>query len=111
METRLIMRTCASPYFARFAGTEAGRGLAALQINKIAGLTDDTADALNPSAIEEPTQFLSTLIALQGPDDIAQEDRVLAIRLMRRWMARARGSFAEKTLERALMALEGNNKR
>lgn len=85
------------PYFVRFQRTPAGSGLAAIQTHHMAS-TDPTTET--QETVTEQTQFLSTLLLLQGTSEVAAEDKTKLLQKISRWQVRFRGTLAEETSDR-----------
>jgi hypothetical protein len=87
-------------YFVRFQRTPAGSDLAAIQAHRTA-----TAPASMPLDIDtagEITQFLGTLLLLQGTADVTGDDKKTLLSKMSKWkkMYRGTGRTAELASER-----------
>ncbi|KAF9016110.1 hypothetical protein BDZ89DRAFT_1022994 [Hymenopellis radicata] len=98
-----------TPYFVRFINTPTAAGLAALQVKRIL----DGKDAFNPQTVShteiaELGQFLSTLLVLQGLDDIPADDRKKLFDQILQWVRTMPPVFAVETCERCLMMLEND---
>ncbi|KDQ28302.1 hypothetical protein PLEOSDRAFT_29855 [Pleurotus ostreatus PC15] len=92
-----------TPYFARFLKTPGGQGIAALHVKHMA--QDPTVGALDADSIGEATQFLSTLLLLQGIADVEQADKTALMPKLRSWVQVYRGQFAAETSSRCIASL------
>lgn len=112
---RAFTRACHSsyspsrPYFVRFINSPAGAGLAALQVKRIL----EGKDTFNPQTvadteIAELGQLLSTLLVLQGVDDIPADDQKKLYDQILQWVRTMPPVFAVETCERCLMILEND---
>lgn len=88
------------PYFVRFQRTPAGSGLAVIQANRIA--TAPAATQLDIDTVGEITQFLSTLLVLQGTSEVAEEDKKALLLKVNQWKRTYKGTgrIAENASER-----------
>ncbi|KAF8910808.1 hypothetical protein CPB85DRAFT_1304717 [Mucidula mucida] len=98
-----------TPYFVRFINSPAGAGLAALQVKRIL----EGKDTFNPQTvadteIAELGQLLSTLLVLQGVDDIPADDQKKLYDQILQWVRTMPPVFAVETCERCLMILEND---
>ena len=95
------------PYFVRFSGTPAGAGLVVLQAERILADKDNFNPGNKPiDEIAELGQLFSTLLVLQGVQDIKEEDRKKLFALMLQWVKTMPPVFAVEVVERCLMILE-----
>lgn len=99
--------TSCSPYFVRFTRTPSGAGMAPLLASRIADLDPSTESDLDVDAIGELVQFLSTLMVLQGTQDINAEDKEKVKTKCKAWMRKYRGTgrVAENGSDRCLKML------
>jgi len=88
-----------TPYFVRFAQSPVGRGIAALQAERMAAVSSDTMDV---DRVGEMCQFLSTVLVLQGPSDVEDADKSALVPKLRTWTRAYRGRFAAETSDRCL---------
>jgi hypothetical protein len=91
--------TCRA-YFVRFQRSPAGSDLAAIQAHRTA--IDPASTLLDIDTIGEITQFLSTLLLLQGTSGITEDDKKALSSKMKKWenMYRGTGRVAENASER-----------
>ncbi|KIM82518.1 hypothetical protein PILCRDRAFT_820376 [Piloderma croceum F 1598] len=93
-------------YFVRFQRSSAGSDLAAIQAHRTA--IDPASTLLDIDTIGEITQFLGTLLLLQGTSGITEDDKKALLSKMNKWknIYRGTGRVAEKASERcnALLA-------
>ncbi|KAF4598773.1 hypothetical protein EYR38_007181 [Pleurotus pulmonarius] len=92
-----------TPYFARFLKTPGGQGIVALHVKHMA--QDPDVGALDTDRIGEVTQFLSTLLLLQGMVDVEQADKTALMHKLRLWVQVYRGQFAAGTSSRCIASL------
>ena len=81
--------------------------MAALQIKRMVE-AENIEETYDVSSIGEMCQFASTLIVLQGIDDIPQAHKDVLVPLLQRWKTRNRGAFASETAGRVHGALTGD---
>jgi len=95
----LVTRTCRA-YFVRFQRSPAGSDLVAIQAHRTA--IDPVSTLLDIDTIGEITQFLGTLLLLQGTSGITEDDKKALLSKMNKWknMYRGTGRAAEKGSER-----------
>lgn len=96
------------PYFVRFQRTPAGHGLAVLQANRMA--TAPASTHFNIDHVGEITQFLSTLMILQGTEEITEEDKKALLQKLNQWKRTYKGTgrMAESGSERCKTLLTSN---
>jgi len=97
-----------TPYFVRFQRTPAGSGLAALQANRVATIPAST--DLDIDDIGETTQFLATLMLLQGTSEITVDDKQALLQKLSQWesLYKGTGTMAENTIERCTALLNSD---
>ncbi|KAJ6469058.1 hypothetical protein C8R47DRAFT_989790, partial [Mycena vitilis] len=101
----LINAISPTPYFIRFLRSSAGEGLAALQAKRVA----DAADEINTMGVDEVGeigQFLSTILLLQGVQDVAEEDKATILQHLPAWERRFPGRLAAETADRCRAILQ-----
>ena len=87
------------PYFIRYIQTDDARGLAALQTKRTADRVVEI-NAAGERQIAELNQFPSTLLALQGTDDVDDADKNTLVPYLKRWIRQYDGLLGSQTSER-----------
>ena len=95
------------PDFVRFLGTPASQGLASLQAKRTAEATSFI-DSMPADEVGEIGQFLSTLLVLQGTEDIDETTKATLISKLKRWQRRSPGTLASETSERCIEQLRND---
>lgn len=94
------------PYFVRFQSlAEEGSGLAVLYADRCAKCIDDI-EAMDAGPITEISQFLSTVLVLQGVEDIDSATKTTLIKSFKKLEHRHRHVFAAETLRRCIDMVE-----
>ncbi|KAJ7590605.1 hypothetical protein C8J56DRAFT_1046860 [Mycena floridula] len=96
-----------TPYFVRFSRSPAGQGLAGIQAKRMAGSIPQI-QTMDVDQVGELGQFLSTLMVLQGIQDISDEDKSLLLPHIKTWQSKFPGRLAAETSERCLALLSGD---
>ncbi|KAJ6520620.1 hypothetical protein DFH09DRAFT_1373358 [Mycena vulgaris] len=99
--TTLINVISTTPYFIRFLRTPAGEGIASLQAKRVAGAVD-AISMMSVDDVGEVGQFLSSVLLLQGVQDVAQEDKEILLQHLPIWERKYRGRLASETASRCL---------
>lgn len=97
-----------SPHFSRFLRFPAGQGLAKIQLSRMIQEGDHMSTGYSADEIGEIGQFLSTLLALQGPEGISAEDIDRIKPIFRTWKQMFRGRLAGEVGERCTTMLSNN---
>lgn len=96
--------TKARPYFIRFQRTPDGSNLASFQAHRTAFIPTNSSETLDMDSVGEITQFLATLLLLQGTSNLGLSDgeKTNIINNLDGWKRKYRGSgrAAEKASER-----------
>ncbi|KAJ6524531.1 hypothetical protein B0H19DRAFT_1200169 [Mycena capillaripes] len=104
--TILINVISTTPYFVRFLRSSAGEGLAALQAKRVASAVDEIS-TMSVDEVAEVGQFLSSILLLQGVQDVAEEDKAILLRHLPNWEIKYRGRLASETAGRCIALLAG----
>ncbi|KAJ7938313.1 hypothetical protein B0H13DRAFT_1942389 [Mycena leptocephala] len=102
--TTLINVISTTPYFIRFLRSPAGEGLAALQAKRVASSVEEIS-TMSVDEVGEIGQFLSSILLLQGVQDVAEEDKAILLQHLPIWERRYRGRLASETAGRCLALL------
>ncbi|KAJ7115565.1 hypothetical protein C8R43DRAFT_1038838 [Mycena crocata] len=102
--TTLINVISITPYFIRFLRTPTGQGLAALQVKRVASAATEIG-SMSVDDVGEIGQFMSTILLLQGIQDIAAEDKSILLHHLPIWERKFRGRLASETAGRCLALL------
>lgn len=89
------------PYFTRFLLTTAKTSICKTQARRMAAASSAPAD---PTSLVEMCQFLSTLLALEGPNSISEEDKQALLPKLREWDRK----YQRQQITRCLKQLEGD---
>lgn len=92
------------PYFIRFLRTPAGEGLASLQVKRIATAANEMG-AMSVDDVGEILQFCSSILLLQGVQDVDDEDKAILLKHLPDWERKYRGRLASETAGRCLALL------
>ncbi|KAJ7452172.1 hypothetical protein B0H11DRAFT_2074643 [Mycena galericulata] len=103
----LINTISTTPYFIRFLRSPAGAGLAALQANRVANNVDEI-PTMSVDDVGETGQFLSSLLLLQGTQDVSAEDKAILVQHLPDWERKYRGRLASDTAGRCLALLNND---
>jgi hypothetical protein len=93
-------------YFARFVKLPVSRGMAALQVERMAG--EEFPGNYNPDELGEMGQFLSTLLMFQGDADVQPQYKAALLPKLKVIERRYRGTLAGETAERCRGYLSGD---
>ncbi|KAJ7058215.1 hypothetical protein C8F01DRAFT_1150010 [Mycena amicta] len=99
--TELINEISSIVYFARFMRTPAGAGLVGLQAKRVAA-DFDIVSALSIDEIATVGQFLSTLLVLQGDDEVEEEDKRILLQRLPEWFEKYQGRLASEVADRCM---------
>ncbi|KAJ7468462.1 hypothetical protein FB451DRAFT_1256285 [Mycena latifolia] len=102
--TTLINVISTTPYFIRFLRTSAGEGIASLQAKRVANAVDEIS-TMSVDDVGEIGQFLSSVLLLQGVQDVAEEDKATLLQHLPIWERNYRGRLASETASRCLALL------
>ncbi|KAJ7075649.1 hypothetical protein B0H15DRAFT_866195 [Mycena belliarum] len=100
----LLNAISSSPYFVRFLRSPGGAGIAALQAKRVANAVNEI-PSMSVDDAAEICQFLSTLLLLQGVQDVAEEDKTILLKHLPIWERIFSGRLAAKTANRCLAQL------
>ena len=91
----------------RFLSTPAGAGLAALHTKRVLQFADDLTREAVPDRVAEANQFLSSLLLVQGADDVDPADKEALLPKLKAWktMPKFRGRLASEASDRAILLL------
>ncbi|KAI0346136.1 hypothetical protein BDW22DRAFT_1425659 [Trametopsis cervina] len=104
---RIINVISYTPYFIRFLGTPAGRGIAALHLHRVLQFSEALTDASDADSIAEVNQFLATMLLVQGIADVDAEEKKAVLVPLRAWVRKPafRGKLASDASERVVWLL------
>lgn len=99
-----------SPYFIRFLGMPAGQSIAALYTHRVALASSSLTDVSDADTIAECSQFLATLLLVQGITDVDAQDKQTLLPALRAWVRKPafRGRLASDASERVVWILTGD---
>ncbi|KAF8172793.1 hypothetical protein K438DRAFT_1920986 [Mycena galopus ATCC 62051] len=97
--TTLINVISTTSYFIRFLRSPAGAGIAALQAKRVATSVEEISTT-NADEVGEIGQFLSSLLLLQGVQDVTEEDKTILLQHFPTWERRFPGRLASETAGR-----------
>ncbi|KAJ7146029.1 hypothetical protein C8R44DRAFT_756403 [Mycena epipterygia] len=107
--TTLMNVISTTPYFIRFLRTPAGEGLASLQAKRIANAVNEVG-AMSVDDVGEILQFCSSILLLQGVQDVDEEDKAILRKHLPDWERKYRGRLASETAGRCLALLNDDPK-
>ncbi|KAJ7718602.1 hypothetical protein DFH07DRAFT_332989 [Mycena maculata] len=90
-----------TPYFIRFLRSPAGEGIAALQAHRVANAVTEI-PSMSVDDVGEIGQFLSSLLILQGIQDVSAEDKAILLQHLPSWERQFRGRLASETAGRCI---------
>nr|GAT48156.1 predicted protein [Mycena chlorophos] len=97
----LLNTTTTTAYFVRYMRSPAAVGLVGMQAKRIAEQFDTIA-TYAADDVASLGQFLSTLLLLQGDEEVEIRDKELLVRRMPEWQTKYPGRLAEEVAERCL---------
>jgi hypothetical protein len=83
--------------------------LAALQVKRTAAAAADQMGYMSADDIGELCQFLSTMLLLQGTEDIEEADKAVLVQHLEVWYNAYKGRLASDTASRCLALLESGS--
>jgi hypothetical protein len=93
-------------YFSRFMSLPEARGMAALQIKRMA--SSDFPGNYSPDDLGEIGQYLSTLLMFQGDADVEPQHKAAVLPKLRKIVRRYKSDFPGETAERCYEFLSGD---
>ncbi|KAI0696781.1 hypothetical protein BC835DRAFT_1305443, partial [Cytidiella melzeri] len=95
------------PYFVRFLRTPAGQNIASLYTHRAAVASASLTNLADADSIAETSQFLATLLLIQGISDIDPKDKEELLPHLKAWVRKPafRGRLASDASERVVWLL------
>ncbi|KAJ7875730.1 hypothetical protein B0H14DRAFT_2343023, partial [Mycena olivaceomarginata] len=106
--TTLMNVISTTPYFVRFLRSPPGDGLAAFQVKRVAGAVDEIS-TMSADDVAEVGQFLSSVLLLQGIQDVAEDDKAILLLHLPIWGGKYPDRLASETAHRCIALLGGPN--
>ncbi|KAF7320817.1 hypothetical protein HMN09_00168100 [Mycena chlorophos] len=97
----LLNTTTTTAYFVRYMRSPAAAGLVGMQAKRIAEQFDTIA-TYTADDVASLGQFLSTLLLLQGDEEVETRDKEILVRRMPEWQTKYPGRLAKEVAERCL---------